>query len=734
MTVSSQISEESYGPGAGTVLPLPFRFFNNSEISVTKVDDTTGAATVLTLGVDYTLTGAGEPEVNGNATGTVVLSAAIPVGFHYVVARTLALEQLTDLINQGKFFPEIHESTYDRLVMMIQQLYQGTLNSLQKTVGGFFWDFLGLRAINLGDPVNGKDAANKDYVDSLGSANSNRALRVPSPETIPALPAAASRANRLLSFDASGNPQLIIPDPGSASALALLLADATDPVKGAAAIGRNFQVVQSIAALRLLLKTSASKFAFAIGYYAQGDGGGGPYYYDAADTTSADNGGSIIVAADGGRWKLVHNGTLSVKQFGAKGDGTTDDTAKIQAAINAFPNGGGQIIAPAATYLLTATLNITKGYMAFRGDGAGTTTLKRTTNYGDTFLVQAVAPTQIDAIEISGLNIWASTKPTSGSHINAIAATRLKLSNLNMGESFVGITLQGCWQPSIHKVYMTNAPVSVAPTNVTGLILAKAPGGYPITHGGNVNVVGLEIYSGYTIGTNLPGWDIAVDTRAIDGAWFNNCYFGSCNSLTFSATNNDATAGVWNTGVLVTNSWFDLGKSTAIQTIGTAGSNFGNYLFSNNVLFGGNDGASGMNISGSMVGFSFTGNRISNYKASGIAVNGASVSNVEITGNTIRDVNTSGGGSGHGIWVIAGTTINISGNTLQTGTACNGIQLNAGSRITLNGNNCHGFVNGINVNAGPTQYVITSNNTVANSGSGIIDSGGAVSKVVANNL
>ena len=48
--------------------------------------------------------------------------------------------------------------------------------------------------------------------------------------------------------------------------------------------------------------------------------------------------------------------TVSVKDFGAVGDGVTDDTAAIQAAIDSFPANGGTIYLPIGTYLIS-TLN-----------------------------------------------------------------------------------------------------------------------------------------------------------------------------------------------------------------------------------------------------------------------------------------------------------------------------------------------------------------------------------------
>lgn len=49
---------------------------------------------------------------------------------------------------------------------------------------------------------------------------------------------------------------------------------------------------------------------------------------------------------------------VSVKDFGATGDGTTDDTAAIQAAIDRISTTGGTVYCPAGTYKITTTIDI----------------------------------------------------------------------------------------------------------------------------------------------------------------------------------------------------------------------------------------------------------------------------------------------------------------------------------------------------------------------------------------
>lgn len=65
--------------------------------------------------------------------------------------------------------------------------------------------------------------------------------------------------------------------------------------------------------------------------------------------------------------KLREN--VSVKDFGAVGDGITNDTVAIQAALN---SGANRVFVPAGTYVITATLTIPDN-VSLEGDGIGAT-------------------------------------------------------------------------------------------------------------------------------------------------------------------------------------------------------------------------------------------------------------------------------------------------------------------------------------------------------------------------
>lgn len=100
------------------------------------------------------------------------------------------------------------------------------------------------------------------------------------------------------------------------------------------------------------------------GYYLAGDGGSGFYIIRTAVSGDADDGGSIIFLDNGAVAELIMHGTVNVKQFGAKGDGTTDDTTAIQNAFEKFHD----IYIPDGTYMINSRC---EGWSDINGESGG---------------------------------------------------------------------------------------------------------------------------------------------------------------------------------------------------------------------------------------------------------------------------------------------------------------------------------------------------------------------------
>lgn len=91
------------------------------------------------------------------------------------------------------------------------------------------------------------------------------------------------------------------------------------------------------------------KFSFVLPQGAPGKDGANVLPTDTAVAQAVNTGGSSTQGALDARYPKRGELTVNVMDYGAKGDGATDDSAAIQNAINAAP--GGHVFFPARTYI-----------------------------------------------------------------------------------------------------------------------------------------------------------------------------------------------------------------------------------------------------------------------------------------------------------------------------------------------------------------------------------------------
>src|SRR5262245_39137991 len=110
---------------------------------------------------------------------------------------------------------------------------------------------------------------------------------------------------------------------------------------------------------------------------------------------------------------------VNVRNFGAQGDGVTDDAAAIGTALTAVKASGGIVCLPPGTYLLGTPLSLSSN-VTLLGAGADATTICSHSALGANRLIviQGTCASRVKNIHISGLtfcNGTASTgNPTSG--------------------------------------------------------------------------------------------------------------------------------------------------------------------------------------------------------------------------------------------------------------------------------------------------------------------------------
>ena len=126
MTIQSTVNDGiTYsGNDSATTFAFPFKVDLNTQIEVI-IRDALGVETTAILNTDYTVAGF---KVEGSGVVTYPISGdPLATGKKITIKPKMDYLQSTDIRNQGRFAPEIHENAFDTLMMHIKEL-KGEIN------------------------------------------------------------------------------------------------------------------------------------------------------------------------------------------------------------------------------------------------------------------------------------------------------------------------------------------------------------------------------------------------------------------------------------------------------------------------------------------------------------------------------------------------------------------------------------------------------------------------------
>jgi polygalacturonase len=101
-------------------------------------------------------------------------------------------------------------------------------------------------------------------------------------------------------------------------------------------------------------------------------------------------------------WQANNNiGRINVRDHGAVGDGVANDTAALQAAIDAVPAAGGTVYLPTGQYNVTDKLTL-RSNLTLLGDGDGASLIQQTTTNKDLLAGSALNRVVIEKLYLGG--------------------------------------------------------------------------------------------------------------------------------------------------------------------------------------------------------------------------------------------------------------------------------------------------------------------------------------------
>ena len=449
--------------------------------------------------------------------------------------------------------------------------------------------------------------------------------------------------------------------------------------------------VANIAALRAASSITLSPLVcFVQGFATPGDGGQGWFGVATADSTTADNTGVVVVDQSARRWyRDVGGQKFSAKWFGAKGDGSTDDTMALQSCLNAA-SAGQPVYLPLGNYHYT-TLYVPQA-VGLEGDGVQSTYLTCTAAQGT---INVAGPGVIQDIAFT------SPAPRTSGTTLYLGGNDIQVRNIVASNYYV-FALVGSFNPVVEAVAVRFsdsdffAPATGSGSGainflnysngiVEGCVMTGPASGQQADYG-------VQLVNGDTFlmtNTNISAHGFALLFSAGSGqnifsAFVVNCVFDSAGQVSTGAAASMAVLPSGNVqDAQFTNCWFGLTKGNSGAVLTPAGP-------------------------GTIKDVDFTGCKFIANAIDGVTISGTGTTSICISGGDAKANASTGIDIVNGATDITVTGVRASANS--RGNQNIGINLSgAAANCLITGNNLHG-----NAETGLQNTATGTNNLVIN--------------------